>query len=54
MLENPDDEFDIEQHLVPVSEIEYAQNPTGYRDVCWDLKVALRLSPKFQNYQITF
>lgn len=39
MLENPDDEFDIEQHLSPVSEIDYAMNPAAYRDVCWDLKV---------------
>lgn len=38
-LENPDEEFDIEQHLPVVSEIEYQTNPSGYREVCWDLKV---------------
>lgn len=50
MLENPDDEFDIEQHLGPVSEIDYAMNPKGYRDVCWDLKV-INLTRKTQPYR---
>lgn len=39
MLENPDEEFDIEQHLTTVTEMDYAMNPNAYRDVCWDLKV---------------
>lgn len=38
-LENPDEEFDIDQHLPVVSEVEYVTNPSAYRDVCWDLKV---------------
>lgn len=38
-LENPDEEFDIEQHLPVVTEIEYLTNPSAYREVCWDLKV---------------
>lgn len=42
-LENPDEEFDIEQHLTTVTEMDYAMNPNAYRDVCWDLKVLLRL-----------
>ncbi|KAG4078966.1 hypothetical protein HA402_010918 [Bradysia odoriphaga] len=37
-LENPDEDFDIEQHLPVVTEIEYLTNPKGYREVCWDLK----------------
>lgn len=38
-LENPDEEFDIEQHLPVVSEAEFVTNPHLYREVCWDLKV---------------
>lgn len=38
-LENPDEEFDIAQHLPDVSEEEYILNPSAYREVCWDLKV---------------
>lgn len=37
LLENPDDDFDINQHLRDVSEVEHARNPAGYREVCWDL-----------------
>lgn len=37
-LENPDEEFDIDQHLPLVSEREYLMNPTAYREVCWDIK----------------
>lgn len=36
-LENPDDDFNINQHLSDVDEETYALNPAGYRDVCWDL-----------------
>lgn len=38
-MENPDEDFDINQHLPEVSEAEYLSNPTAYRDVCWDLTV---------------
>lgn len=51
MLENPDEEFDIEQHLEPVSEVDYAMNPTAYRDVCWDLKVKVSIY-SFYNYYV--
>lgn len=37
-MENPDEEFDIDQHLPNVKEAEYLMNPSGYREVCWDLK----------------
>lgn len=37
-MENPDEEFDIDQHLPVVKECEYLMNPSGYREVCWDLK----------------
>lgn len=37
-MENPDEEFDIDQHLPNVKESEYLMNPSGYREVCWDLK----------------
>lgn len=40
-LENPDEEFDIDQHLPDVTEVEYILNPSAYREVCWDLKVFL-------------
>lgn len=40
-MENPDEDFDINQHLPEVSEAEYLANPTAYRDVCWDLTVAI-------------
>ena len=36
-LENPDEEFDIHQHLPDVSEVEYIMNPSAYREVCWDI-----------------
>lgn len=38
-LENPDEEFDIAQHLPNVTEEEYIMNPSAYREVCWDIKV---------------
>lgn len=37
-IENPDEEFDIDQHLPMVKESEYLLNPSCYREVCWDLK----------------
>lgn len=37
-MENPDEEFDIDQHLPNVKQSEYLMNPSGYREVCWDLK----------------
>lgn len=37
-MENPDEEFDIDQHLPNVKETEYLMNPSAYREVCWDLK----------------
>lgn len=37
-MENPDEEFDIDQHLPNVKQSEYLMNPSAYREVCWDLK----------------
>ncbi|XP_055600931.1 transient receptor potential cation channel subfamily V member 3 [Uranotaenia lowii] len=37
-LENPEEEFDIDASCPEVSEAEYQRNPSGYRDVCWNLK----------------
>lgn len=43
-LENPDEEFDIAQHLPNVTEEEYIMNPSAYREVCWDIKVKKKLN----------
>ncbi|XP_038209569.1 transient receptor potential cation channel subfamily V member 5 [Zerene cesonia] len=37
-MENPDDEFDIEKDWPVVTQEEYDANPSGYRELCWDLK----------------
>ncbi|CAG4921815.1 unnamed protein product [Colias eurytheme] len=37
-MENPDEEFDIEKDWPVVTQEEYDANPTGYRELCWDLK----------------
>ncbi|XP_045507975.1 transient receptor potential cation channel subfamily V member 5 [Colias croceus] len=37
-MENPDEEFDIEKDWPVVTREEYDANPTGYRELCWDLK----------------
>lgn len=39
-MENPDDEFDVEKDWPVVTQEEYDANPSGYRDICWDLKVS--------------
>lgn len=38
ILENPDDDFDIDQYSPEVSEAEYYGNMDGYRHVCWNIK----------------
>ncbi|KAL0849939.1 hypothetical protein ABMA28_011863 [Loxostege sticticalis] len=37
-MENPDDEFDVEKDWPHVTQEEYDANPSGYRELCWDLK----------------
>ncbi|KAG6455589.1 hypothetical protein O3G_MSEX009288 [Manduca sexta] len=37
-FENPDEEFDVEKDWPVVTQAEYDANPSGYRDLCWDLK----------------
>ncbi|XP_063834932.1 transient receptor potential cation channel subfamily V member 5 [Ostrinia nubilalis] len=37
-MENPDEEFDVEKDWPAVSQEEYDANPSGYRELCWDLK----------------
>lgn len=53
MLENPDEEFDIDANCPDVSEADYLINPSGYREVVWDLKVILlipRLWERFNEF----
>ncbi|XP_055856516.1 transient receptor potential cation channel subfamily V member 5 [Episyrphus balteatus] len=38
-LENPDDDFNIDEHCPEVSEDEYMANPSLYRLVCWNLNL---------------
>lgn len=38
-MDNPDDDFDIEKDWPLVTQEEYDANPSGYRELCWDLKV---------------
>lgn len=38
-MENPDEEFDVEKDWPVVTQEEYDANPSGYRELCWDLKV---------------
>lgn len=38
-MENPDEEFDVEKEWPEVRQEEYDGNPSGYRELCWDLKV---------------
>ncbi|GBP18545.1 Transient receptor potential cation channel subfamily V member 6 [Eumeta japonica] len=37
-MENPDEEFDIEKDWPDVTQQEYDANPSGYRELCWDVK----------------
>uniref|UniRef100_A0A2A4JF08 Ion transport domain-containing protein n=1 Tax=Heliothis virescens TaxID=7102 RepID=A0A2A4JF08_HELVI len=37
-MENPDEEFDVEKDWPLVTQEEYDANPSGYRELCWDLK----------------
>ncbi|XP_050352578.1 transient receptor potential cation channel subfamily V member 5 [Nymphalis io] len=37
-MENPDEEFDVEKDWPVVTQEEYDANPSGYRELCWDLK----------------
>uniref|UniRef100_A0A2A4JGG5 Uncharacterized protein n=1 Tax=Heliothis virescens TaxID=7102 RepID=A0A2A4JGG5_HELVI len=38
-MENPDEEFDVEKDWPLVTQEEYDANPSGYRELCWDLKM---------------
>lgn len=38
-MENPEEDFDIDAVCPEVSEAEYYLNPSGYREVCWNIKV---------------
>ncbi|KAG5682668.1 hypothetical protein PVAND_012006 [Polypedilum vanderplanki] len=38
ILENPEEDYDIHADCPEVSEADYLINPSGYREVCWDLK----------------
>lgn len=40
-MENPDEEFDVEKDWPAVTQEEYDANPSGYRELCWDLKVII-------------
>lgn len=42
-LENPDEEYDVDQHCPDVSESEYLANPSAYRHCCWNVKVILHI-----------
>ncbi|CAH4030879.1 unnamed protein product [Pieris brassicae] len=37
-MENPDEEFDIDKDWPNVTQEEYDANPSGFRELCWDLK----------------
>nr|XP_019536378.2 transient receptor potential cation channel subfamily V member 5 [Aedes albopictus] len=37
-LENPEEDFDIDAVCPDVTEGEYQRNPSGYREVCWNIK----------------
>ncbi|XP_026484620.2 transient receptor potential cation channel subfamily V member 5 [Vanessa tameamea] len=37
-MENPDEEFDVEKDWPVVTQEEYDANPSGFRELCWDLK----------------
>uniref|UniRef100_A0A182PBM6 Ion transport domain-containing protein n=1 Tax=Anopheles epiroticus TaxID=199890 RepID=A0A182PBM6_9DIPT len=37
-MENPEEDFDIDAVCPEVSEAEYYLNPSGYREVCWNIK----------------
>lgn len=39
-LENPEEDFDIDAVCPDVTEGEYQRNPSGYREVCWNIKVS--------------
>uniref|UniRef100_A0A182RGL2 Ion transport domain-containing protein n=1 Tax=Anopheles funestus TaxID=62324 RepID=A0A182RGL2_ANOFN len=37
-MENPEEDFDMDAVCPEVSEAEYYMNPSGYREVCWNVK----------------
>ncbi|XP_058834961.1 transient receptor potential cation channel subfamily V member 5 [Topomyia yanbarensis] len=37
-LENPEEDYDIDVECPNVTEGEYQRNPSGYREVCWNIK----------------
>ncbi|XP_062528665.1 transient receptor potential cation channel subfamily V member 5 isoform X1 [Bombyx mori] len=37
-MENPDEEFDVDKDWPVVTQEEYDANPSGYRELCWDVK----------------
>ncbi|XP_058065420.1 transient receptor potential cation channel subfamily V member 5 [Anopheles bellator] len=37
-MENPEEDFDMDAVCPEVSEAEYYLNPSGYREVCWNIK----------------
>lgn len=49
-MENPDEEFDVELDWPHVTQEEYDANPSGYRELCWDLKVLNILEICIQLY----
>lgn len=51
-MENPDDEFDVEKDWPLVTQEEYDANPSGYRELCWDLKVKKMRHLKILNTYI--
>jgi transient receptor potential cation channel subfamily V member 5 len=40
IYDNPDEEFDIDEHCPEVSEADYVTNPSAYKELCWDIKVS--------------
>lgn len=38
ILENPDEDFNIDQYCPEVSEAEYYSNTNAYRHICWNIK----------------
>jgi transient receptor potential cation channel subfamily V member 5 len=38
IYDNPDEEFDIDEHCPEVSDAEYAANPMAYKELCWNIK----------------
>lgn len=40
-MDNPDEDFNIDDHCPEVTEEEYLANPSAYREVCWNLNVSV-------------